>query len=68
MSIKVKDLRDFLKVNQKEFGRILGVSRITVGNWETRNSNPSLKSSYKIIRVANSVQFPITLEEIMSER
>lgn len=38
---KIKKLRVLLKMNQQEFGNILGVSLSTVANWESGRRFPS---------------------------
>ncbi len=34
-------IRKFVRLNQEQFGRELGVSRNAVSNWETESSTPS---------------------------
>jgi len=40
-------IRKFVRLNQEQFGRELGVSRNAVSNWETETSSPSRQHTLK---------------------
>lgn len=64
---RIKILRvDHVLATQKQFGDMLGVSKITVGNWEIRKVMPSAKLCSKILELANEYNFDLTLEDILS--
>ena len=39
--MKIKEIREALKMNQTEFAKHLGVTRVTVWKWETGKSDPT---------------------------
>jgi DNA-binding transcriptional regulator YiaG len=46
-SKSVKSLRRRLKLTQMEFGKLVGVTNLTISNWETKGSGLTLKDKFK---------------------
>ena len=45
---RIKAIRIALKLNQKEFGELLGVNQRTISHWETGRNEPSIEILNKI--------------------
>lgn len=48
MANEIKNLRESLFLDQKQFGDLLGVSRTTISDWENNKKSPSLKNKKKL--------------------
>ena len=51
--LRVKAVREKLGINQEDFGKLLGVSRATIGNFETNFSKPKIAELIKIAEIGN---------------
>ncbi len=47
-AVKIKKLRDEMLLSQEEFGKMLGVSLVTVNRWENGKYEPTLKTKRKL--------------------
>jgi DNA-binding transcriptional regulator YiaG len=45
---KIKELREELILDQKQFGDLFGVSRTTVSDWENGKTKPSFANMRKL--------------------
>lgn len=53
---KIKELRERLKLSQKEFGELIGVSQKRIGELENKTKNPS---AMLLNRIAKALSAPI---------
>lgn len=66
---KLKEYREGLKVNQQEFGKMVGVSRQTISLIERGDYSPSVTLALKIASVLNvSVEDVFKYEEEKDEK
>ena len=47
-AIKIKKLREEMLLTQEEFGKMLGVSLVTVNRWENGKYEPAIKIKRKL--------------------
>ena len=52
-----KELRDKLKITQKQLSERLGVDKGTVYRWEARKQNPSNKNLQKIVDLEDMITY-----------
>lgn len=50
---KIKELRTEKKLTQEAVGRILGVSRQAINQWEKEQTTPRIKRIYQLAKVLN---------------
>lgn len=58
MSIRIRELRERLNLNQEDLGRLVGVTRQTVAAWEKGQREPSMT---QITAVAQALEVPVEL-------
>jgi predicted transcriptional regulator len=64
----IKKIRECLKIDQKELGKLLNISQSIISHYECGIREPSLIVCYKLINLAKSIQFEITLEMLKPEK
>jgi len=53
MEINIKELRKKMKMTQQELADKLGVTRMSVHNWENKEKRPSQLAKRELLRLAN---------------
>ena len=48
---QIKRIRKSLFITQSQFGRLLGISKTSVNNWETGKVEPNLQTQEKIFNL-----------------
>lgn len=58
--LETKKIRQTMGLNQKEFAEALGLSRMSITNWETGRSEPSPDTIKKLIAFCKENKIRIT--------
>lgn len=65
---KIKELRERLKLTQKEFGQLIGVSQKRIGELENKTKNPSAELLNRIAKALSvSITYFLDGEKIISD-
>lgn len=64
---KMREIREFLGFTQKEISDLLNISQCAYSQYELGNRSPSIKVSYKLIKLASLSGMKLTLELIKPE-
>jgi DNA-binding XRE family transcriptional regulator len=60
----IQNLREKLSLSQQDLGKILGITRMAISNYESGNRFPNLEIAYQIIDIANKSGLKASLEDI----
>lgn len=66
---KIKEFREFLRMNQEEFGDLFGQAQSTISIWEDEKSQVAIKLSTArvILRHAQEKGFSLTIDDIYGD-
>lgn len=65
-SIKIKYIREQLKMSQREFSEKIGYSQASVAQWELGQKNPKFEALTSIFELAKSKRVRINKKEFFS--
>lgn len=64
MTNNVQKIREELGLTRVAFAKKVGIGYSTLCNYEYFNKNPNLENCYKIIKLCEQMNIPITVQDI----